>query len=282
MIKMIVTDIDGTLINDNGIITDTTKNALIKAQKNGIRLVLATGRSPLFCKKEQDLLHMSEFSSNYIIAFNGQEIYSFSSNTSVYGKQIPASHVNALLKLAYDYDLEAVCYSHNAKYHYQPPDFLIKKETYLKKHPDLPAKDFESVQGISIPISAWNQPFTHDISKTAFLHSSLRLQEILPRIKEKIPTGLQAHLVKPTWLEVYPKEVSKGGALLHIMKKEGIEKDEVLAFGDGENDLSLLTSVTYGFAMGNAFSTVKEAAYGVTASNNDDGIAQITEDFCFL
>lgn len=112
------------------------------------------------------------------------------------------------------------------------------------------------------------------MSKIALLHSPLRLQEVLPLIRDRLLPGLKALLVKPNWLEIIPAGVSKGDALKRIMEETGIQANEVAVFGDGENDIDMIKAAGYGFAMGNAFPSVKQAAFAVTASNNQDGIAK--------
>lgn len=280
MIKMIATDIDGTLINDQGIIPPATRRALIAAQEKGIRLVIATGRSPQYTRSEQEQLEMQRFAGNYIIALNGQAIFRFCDRSTRTGRRIPVRLVPAVLRLAFEYDLEALCYDGGSRYHYLPPDFYAKKEAWLRRFPSLSPADFESVLGGRIPVPSWDSPLDCDMDKIALLHSAPRLREVLPQIRSRIPADLQAMLVKPTWLEIYPAEISKGAALKQIMAETGIQPDEVLAFGDGENDIGMLQSVAYGFAMGNAFPAVREAAYAVTASNNCDGIARVVETFC--
>lgn len=279
MIKMIVTDIDGTLINDEGIISPRTKKALIAAQETGIRLVIATGRSPQYCNRECEQLEMHRFPQDYIIALNGQEIHELSTGQVQCGPRIPAGKLPGILRLAFDYDLEALCYDGARRFHYSPPDFQRKKEQYLREHPDLSPVDYESIQGENIPLPSFDTPVPADISKVAFLHSAPRLREVLPAVRRRADQSLQVSLVKPTWLEIFPQGISKGNALRQLMARTEITPDEVLAFGDGENDIDMLTSVTYGFAMGNAFPAVKKAAYGVTKSNNQDGIEKIISEF---
>ena len=137
----------------------------------------------------------------------------------------------------------------------------------------------ETVLGEKIPIASCDSPFSKDVNKIALLHSPLRLSEVLPLIRSRLKPELQALLVKPNWLEILPAGISKGTALKHIMAETGISKDEVLAFGDGENDIDMIQTAGYGIAMGNAFPNVRDAAFAVTASNNQDGIAKALKHF---
>ncbi|NCC54251.1 MAG: hypothetical protein EOM11_02055, partial [Erysipelotrichia bacterium] len=80
----------------------------------------------------------------------------------------------------------------------------------------------------------------------------------------------------PFWLEVIPKEISKGNSLQVLIDKLAIDKQDVYAFGDGENDISMLEMVN-GIAMQNAISSVKEVCQYHTLSNDEDGIASFLE-----
>ena len=279
---MIAADLDGTLLNDDGVITPATKNALIHAQENGIRMVIATGRSPRFTAREQEQLQMERFKDNYIIALNGQEICRFSDGHIWRGPRVPAADVSPVLKLANDYCLEALCYDGNVRYQYLPPDFQAKKEAWLRGRQAAAYKDHESILGEKRPITSWEAPFPREVNKIALLHSSVRLQEVLPLIRDRLAPGLKALLVKPNWLEIIPTGVSKGEALKRIMEETGIQTSEVAVFGDGENDIDMIKTAGYGFAMGNAFPSVKQAAFAVTASNNQDGIAKALRFFAEL
>ena len=88
------------------------------------------------------------------------------------------------------------------------------------------------------------------MQKVAYLHSSLRLQQLLPELRTKLPAGSKALMVTPCWLKIVPEWLNKGAALTKVMRECGIRPEEAAAFGDGENDLGMLKSVTHGYAMG--------------------------------
>lgn len=88
------------------------------------------------------------------------------------------------------------------------------------------------------------------VQKVAYLHSSFRLQQLLPELRTKLPAGSKALMVTPCWLKIVPEWLNKGAALTKVMRECGIRPEEAAAFGDGENDLGMLKSVTHGYAMG--------------------------------
>lgn len=87
--------------------------------------------------------------------------------------------------------------------------------------------------------------------------------------------------VGPAWIEVMPKGVSKASALLRIGKKLGISTEEMMAFGDAENDMEMIKTVKYGIAMGNAMDSLKQAAWDVTDTNDQMGIAKALDKYVF-
>lgn len=278
-LKMIAADIDGTLINDEGTISPRTCQALIHAQRQGIRMVIATGRGIPYTARQQKQLEMDRFPGNYIIGLNGQTICSIPHGSLWQGPRIPASRMPPILKLARDWGLEALCYAGDSRYHYVPPDFNRKKEAWLKEHGSQACHDFEAVLGDRIPVPSWDAPFPGDVDKVAFLHTPLYLNQVLPLVRRALNPGLQALLTKPNWLEIFPAGIGKGAALKRIMEETGIGRDQAAVFGDGENDMDMFRAVTYSFAMGNAPDAVKKAAYAVTGSNNQDGIAAALKSF---
>ena len=101
--------------------------------------------------------------------------------------------------------------------------------------------------------------------------------EILPQIQAQIaaflPDDLTVVQTAPFYLEVIPKCINKGQGVLDICRTLELLPEEVIAFGDAENDIPMLKTAGMGVAMGNAAPAVKDAADYVTLSNNEDGIA---------
>ena len=117
---------------------------------------------------------------------------------------------------------------------------------------------------------------TQDINKVIMVHS--------PRFFEKNFEGIKAALsdydvllIGPDWLEIMPKHVNKASALWKICEKLGISMNEVMAFGDAQNDLKMLQQVGIGVAMGNAMDEAKYAATVVTDTNMNNGIGKVID-----
>ena len=168
-----------------------------------------------------------------------------------------ADNVDPFLQIADAYDLEALSYTRNGCFRYAQPGFEQLRFEYLKEH-SLAIKDnVEHLFGGNIELPTPCYPSAAGtVQKVAYLHSSLRLQQLLPELRTKLPAGSKALMVTPCWLKIVPEWLNKGAALTKVMRECGIRPEEAAAFGDGENDLGMLKSVTHGYAMGNAFDSV--------------------------
>ena len=121
------------------------------------------------------------------------------------------------------------------------------------------------------------QEITIPINKLQIMQEEEPLMKIYEDLKEKYGYGFEIFRTTPRQLEALPKGFNKGKTLLYLMNLNGWGKDEVIAFGDGENDVSMFETVTHSFAMGNAREFVQEKASQVTLSNKEDGIVRALE-----
>ena len=110
-----------------------------------------------------------------------------------------------------------------------------------------------------LPVSA------EEVSAAPVQKQGVVVQNVLHRdavkdgeLVRQLPAGSKALMVTPCWLKIVPEWLNKGAALTKVMRECGIRPEEAAAFGDGENDLGMLKSVTHGYAMGNAFDSVLE------------------------
>jgi len=98
-------------------------------------------------------------------------------------------------------------------------------------------------------------------------------------IIQHFPNTLDVVYSHPDYLEVMPARINKGAALARLLGSYGITADQTMAFGDGDNDLEMLTWAGYGVAMGNASPRVQAAVVRKTGRNNDEGVADYLESF---
>lgn len=280
-IKLIATDLDGTLLNEKGEVSALTRKVFLRAQQEGIRIVLATGRDLPYFSQAREALHTDMFAQNFYIALNGARIADLKSGQEQRTQGFAPENVDLFLKLAADYDLEALCYAQSGRFRYAQPGFEQRRLDYLKQHGLSVEDNVEHLLGRNMELETPHYPESvGSVQKIAYLHSSLKLQQLLPELRAKLPAQCSALLVTPCWVEVVPDWLNKETALRKIMQQCGIHPDEAVAFGDGENDLGMLKSVTHGYAMSNAFSSVLEQIPLHAPANTEDGVAKTICKLC--
>ena len=261
--QLIAMDLDGTLNNDQKIITEKTKAALMAAQRKGIRLALASARPSPGLFKERDILRLQEY-GGILMSYNG-------------GRIVDAAAGKVLFETSMD---------------------LAETKQVLRQLEELPVTPIldDGVQfyvtdknGFKVDYECKNNNMVcQEVANLAeFLHFApikilMSVQpEALPAVQKKIadflPESLTVVQTAAFYLEVIPKRINKGQGIRDICKVLGMCPAEVISFGDAANDIPMLEVAGMGVAMGNASGEVKAAADMVTLSNNEDGIAAALE-----
>lgn len=265
MRKLIAVDVDGTLIKDNQIIGERTKKALIEAQKRGHKVVISSGRSPKGVMEYALELEMDKYES-YISNYNGAIV------TDVKTLEVPINHkmdfelLKEILQYSDNLDINYMIYHNNTIYTNNPNTY--KLDEVIEKNGDMDVK--------IIPDLSYSIDFTPN--NILFSQKPERIKEPADKLMEKFGDITTMMYSYPYFFEVVPKNVSKGIALLEIAEYLGIEKENVYAFGDHDNDKSMIEMAGTGIAMGNAIPELKEVADFITLTNNEDGIAVYLEE----
>lgn len=282
-IKLIVTDMDGTLLRRDNTISEYTKEVLIRAQEQGIILVMASGRNYRKLLPYAEQLQMKRF-GGYFIEVNGVAVYRCQDDDRQRYVEMKAQEAKQIFTKLLSYEVEMQAMGDDFIYDYIPEAMMEDKIRYRKEHnlpDDCPwtggAFTFIMDNRIGYPHqvtihSADELPPT--MNKLAVSHLPHRLQTLLPAIREELKDDYWTGLTSPGWLEVMPKGVTKGAALQRLCASLGIEAESVMAFGDGENDLEMLRWAGHGVAMANGLDSVRAMADEVCPSNEADGLAQ--------
>lgn len=279
-IKLIALDLDGTLLTKEKKIDDVTKQKLIEAQKRGIVIVIATGRDKGGIEFVYKPLQLEHLGNNFVAGVNGQIIYDFHKKEyfvdTVLGEQ-DAIKINGMAK---KYNFECICCCGYDNY-----DYISTRLKIVKKLRSLicgKPMDYGFNEGKRqfIPIHDANYVISQDVNKCVLIQSASFFKKHLPAIRKEL-CDYDLLEVGPAWIEVMPKGVSKGSALLRIGKELGISTEEMMAFGDAENDMEMIQTVKYGIAMGNAMDRLKEVAFDITDTNEQMGIAKALDKYVF-
>lgn len=288
MIKMIVMDMDGTLLNHENCILKETKEALMKLQKQGIRLVLASGRSYTKLMPYAKELQMERY-GGYLVEVNGIAVYDLMANQREVLAQMQPAQVHELYHYFMKWNVEIIGQFDDGMFDYIPPAMMEEKKAYRKAHgfdEDMPwtagAFEFITDNRAGYPHLTYiqnPQDIKRSINKVSVAYHPQQLLEITKQAKKDLDGNYWVGLTSPRWLEIMVPGVTKASGLAHVAKKTGISLEEMMVFGDGENDMEMLKEAGVGVAMGNAFDLVKECADELTDSNEENGIAKALKKY---
>ena len=261
--QLIAMDLDGTLSNDQKIITQKTKTALMAAQKAGIRLALASARPSPGLFRERDALHMGDY-QGILMSYNGGRIVEAATGKVLFETCMELTQTKQVLR-----QLETLPVTPILDDGVQ---FYVRNRNGYKV-------DYECANNNMTCTEVENLADFLDFAPVKIL-MSVRPEQIV-RIQKTIaallPRSLTVVQTAAFYLEVIPRTINKGQGIRNICDVLGIRPEEVIAFGDAENDIPMLRTAGMGVAMGNAAEAVKQAADMVTLSNNEDGIAAALE-----
>lgn len=263
-IKLIAIDLDGTLLNSKKEITPYTLEVLKGANKRGVYVVLASGRpigGMMHLIKELEL----EKKENYVINFNGGAINRTDTLESIYNCSITIDDV---------FELEKFSIEHNVHSH-----AFINGELFALEQGKYSDVECE-INRIGITYRKY-ESFTKEdvVNKYMFADEPSKLKEVYPYLPRELFNKYTIVFSSPFFLEFLNKETNKGRAMDFLCKYLNISKDEVMAIGDEENDLSMLEYATHKIAMENANPKVKAIATYITSSNNEDGVGKAVEKY---
>ena len=264
MIKLIAIDMDGTLLNGKKHIDKVQKEAIHEAIEAGIKIVLCTGRPLYGILPFYEELGLSELDSEgYVILNNGCSIHKTKDWKLIDQVNFTSDDIEYLYKLSESYDINFTLV--NDTYYFnigrKPTDELIKDAGFV----------FSDITDISLEEAKSGK---HKIMKIMFLGDP----EIMANFQEKnediIKSKYSGVLSQSYVYEVFPKDNNKGTGLKKLAEKLGIKQEEVMAIGDGNNDIEMFEYANYSVAMKNATELAKKAAKYETDSNENDGVAK--------
>lgn len=263
--KIIVLDLDGTLTNRDKVITERTKQSLMEAQKKGKIVVLASGRPTYGVMPLAEELELGRY-GGYILSFNGGVITDCRTKKVIFQKELPIEANRRIIELAKDEGVDILTY--------EGPVILTNDAEcpYAKLESQINHLKVKQVDDLA-------EYVTFAVPKFLMMDDGDYLSAVEGRVKAALGANFSVYRSEPFFLEVLPKGIDKAESLGQLLAMLGLEKEEMIACGDGYNDLSMIQFAGLGVAMENAVLPVRNAADYVTTSNNDDGVAHVVEKF---
>ncbi len=257
--KLIAIDMDGTFLNSEKKIPNENINAVKKAIEMGVKVIIATGRSG---KSLVDYKEEISFNSPYIV-YNGCGVKFLDTD-------------DYLQRYDLDFEIAKEVYEFGIKNNL---NILVWADDKLYASGDGKAHNFyRNHTGNQYTLfDDFNIFKDSGIHKVLFVDEPKVISEIHNKFVDSNFNKASFTVSLPQMFECFSIEGSKGNALLEYAKSLGIKKDEIIAIGDGMNDLSMIEAVGMGVAMGNAFDVVKESAKFITKTNDENGVAYAIE-----
>lgn len=277
MTKIIFTDVDGTLINRDKIITPKTKEALIKAQELGHRLVIASGRPTSGLYDLAKELEMDKY-NGLLISFNGAKVTEYKTNNVLYDKTLSIQDSKNVLNHLKQFDVKPMIAKDNYMYVNDVFDNIITVggnpfniiEFEARACKFLVCEKEDLADFVDFPLN-----------KILLAGEPEYLQANYKEIMKPFKDDLSCMFTTSFYFEFTAKNIDKGNAIREVILPLGYSKEDIISFGDGENDISMIEESGIGIAMGNAVDKLKAKATYTTASNNEDGIALALEKYLF-
>ncbi|RLL48280.1 HAD family phosphatase [Oceanobacillus piezotolerans] len=262
--KMIVLDLDDTLLREDGSISERTKKALMDAQKMGVKVVLASGRPTFGMQPIAKELSLAEYGS-YILSFNGGQIINCQTNDLMFSSTLSIEDVQTL----YDVSRREDVYIHT----YIGDEIITDQSN--------PYTDIEStLTGLPIKlVEDYKEAVSVPVVKVLMVEEPERIRALEAKLLPELSDKYTILTSKPYFLEFTEKGITKGESLNQLIQSLGIEREEVIAIGDSYNDLTMIEFAGLGVAMGNANEDIKGKADYITDTNMNEGVAKVVEKF---
>lgn len=271
-IKLLALDLDGTLLNSQKQLTRGCLDALYAAAQTGIEIVPTTGR--FFTGMPEEIRNLPFL--HYAITINGAQVYDSRADAVIAKAEIPLCEALAAMQWLEQYDLIYDCYVDNWGWITQ-----AYQQTAAEFVPDCHYLKMLQVLRTPVPeLKAYLKSRGQDVQKIIIFTRTDALQaELLERLPRVFP-NLAVTSSAPHNIELNTPLANKGYALRELAKALGLAIGQVMAIGDGLNDLSMIQTAGLGIAMANGVAQVRAAAKAVTGDCDHDGAAEAIRNYC--
>lgn len=276
--KLLVLDIDGTLVDSSKAITPGVRDAIHEMLSAGHQVCLASGRPTPGIRHVASALELNK-RGGLALNFNGALVTDLKSGEVVYEKKVARKFVRELYDFACEKDLGILTYARDIGrtgdypkseaplvIFGRRPDPYLEDEANLNDLPWVLADDFVGA-------------IDYDPYKILFTMDPSRGEELENELASRYPGVLNIMRSEPYFLEACPLGIDKGACLDLLVPSLGFTRENTICCGDGFNDLTMVKWAGLGVAMGNAQQVVKDVAKYIAPSNDEDGVAHVIRKF---
>ena len=264
--RAIALDLDGTLTNHDKVVTPKTREVLLQAEAEGVVIILASGRPTYGIEPVAECLELDK-RGGYILSYNGGNIVNAKTGEKLFAQFLPDEVIPILYRYAKEKNHALLGYAGNEIITEMPDDQYVKEESRINK------MNIRKVENLFEAL----EPHPTKLLMTGDPADMLKAENELSEI---LGDRMDIFRSAPFFLELVPKGIDKAKSLLRLLSKINLPPADMIAFGDGYNDLSMLKLAGMGVAMQNAAPEVRAEADYITLSNEEDGVAAALEHFC--
>ena len=288
MYKLVAIDLDGTLLNSYGEVSENTKEEIKKAIENGIEVVLASGR-PI--SSVEDLANELQ-ANHYLISGNGAIVYDMHKKEVVYDRFLSKEQVLNIVKICEENSIYYNIYTENEVltkslnyntlfYYSENTHKQEEKRTNINILTDVYDYILKSndQKYLKVTVCDQSQIIFASIIKKLRTINDIDVLDVAHMSKKIIKAGTEEVLVEYCYTEITNKNVNKWTALEYIMKEKNIDRSEVAAIGDNINDKEMIEEAGLGVAMGNSTPAIKEVANVEVGTNNEEGVRETFQKY---
>lgn len=265
MIKWIAMDLDGTLTNDDKVITEETKKVLMKAQKKGYKLILASGRPITGMVDLAKELKMNQY-HGILVSYNGSLVTDCTTNEVLFEQALSVEESKKILEHMKQFDVQPMIdkdqymyvndvYGYKVEYEARGGNYLLCEQEDLAEFCDF------------------------KLNKILVAGEAEYLNRHYKEMAAPFEGKVNSMFTAPFYYEYNALGIDKTKAIQEVMNEKGESGEHIIAFGDAQNDATMIAYAKIGVAMGNAIDELKESADYITDTNNNDGIAKALKHF---
>ncbi len=262
MIKLVATDIDGTILNENGDCSNGVRNCITKMQEKGIKVVIVTGRMYAGAKQVAEKLNLKDA----IVSYQGGLIKKDCvSNETLYETCIPKDDAKLVLDWAKQNNIHINLY--------------INDILYVENNNEIIQK-YATRQNLEYKVCNFNDLELGNINKILAINYN-DADIVTSWVKECQQKFSHLYIIKstPYFCEFSTQKATKACAVNFLKEYYNVNDDEVLAIGDQDNDIELLKAGGISIAMGNGTEELKKYADYITDTVENDGFVKAMEKF---
>ena len=286
MYKLVTVDLDGTLLNSYGEVTENTKEKIKKTQEKGVEIMIASGRPIDSIKTIAEEIN----SKKYFIAGNGAIIYDIQKEKIIYEKYIPRQKIIEIAKICEENNISYNIYTekniitqdlkYNVLYYYKENlkkdankiTSIIKVDSILEY-----VKNEPNIKCLKITVCDENQTIFKSIVRRLRAIENIDVMDVSHMSRKVFKQGTEDIEIGYFYTEISSTQVNNWQAIKYLLPILQIKPEEVIGIGDNINDKEMIENAGLGVCMGQSTPVIKEISDEITDSNTEEGVANVLE-----